>query len=288
MAVSFGAPSLDLTSVPSLLDISPPYKRYHLTNSSSGDESSGDLECGPGEIFPSDDDTDCTSERAFYPSEESSDAFSVKTPKNTPAGEVMTDGNEDHPELQRVGRLLIGKCCSKLCLRHLTATDIISAKVDYLSQTRSAQRTYLFSKLKENSSESGSSTITTKYFISGKEICEIAWAQIYDLSLRTLSRMLKQLADQEDGSHGNLGRRRVNTKAESVSSWMDAYFNLIGDKMPTKDQIHLPSWETQKDIYSRYAEDMNSRGMKEEDIAGISMFYKIWTEQFSNVIIPQV
>ena len=185
----------------------------------------------------------------------------MKTPENTPAGEVTTDNDtEDHPELQRIGRLLIRKCCSKLCLRHLTAADIISAEVDYLSQT-SAQRAYLFSKLKENTSESRSSTITTKYFISGKEICETAWAQIYGIS----SRMLKQLADQEDGSHGNLGKSRVNTKEESMSSWMDAYFNLIGDKMPTKDQIHLPSWETQKDIYSRHAEDMKSRGLKEED-----------------------
>ena len=199
-----------------------------------------------------------------------------------------TTDNGDHPELQSIGHLLIGKCCYKSCLRHLTATDIISAKVDYLSQTKSAQRAYLFSKLKEHTSESGSRTITTRYFISGKETCESAWAQIYGLSFRTLSRMLKQLADQEDGSHGNLGKKRVNTKAESVSSWMDAYFSLIGDKTPTKDQIHLPSWETRKDIYSRYAEDMNSHGLKEEDIAGSSMFCKIWTEQFSNVIIPQV
>ena len=205
------------------------------------------MECGgPGEIFPSDEeDSDCTSERAIYPSEESLDAFSVMTTKNAPAGEVSTTTDkEDHLELQRIGHLLIGKCCSKSCLRHLTATDIISAKVDRLSQTRSAQRAYLFSKLKEHTSESGSRTIITRYFISGKEKCESAWAQIYGLSLRTLSRMLKQLADQEDGSHGNLGKRRVNTKAESVSSWMNAYFNLIGDKMPTKDQIHLPSWET--------------------------------------------
>lgn len=174
MAGSLSSPSLDLTSVHlPLLDLSPPCKRYHLSDSSSGDESSGDLECRPGEIFPSDDGMDCTSEGAFYPSEESSNTFSVKTPKNMPA-EVTTD-NEDHPELQRIGCLLIEKCCSKLCLCHLTATDIISAKVDYLSQARSAQRAYLFSKLKENSSESGSSTITTKYFISGKEICETAW-----------------------------------------------------------------------------------------------------------------
>lgn len=78
--------------------------------------------------------------------------------------------------------------------------------------------------------------------------CETAWAQIYDISLQTLSRTLKQLADGEDISYGNLGRRKVNTKAESVSSWMDVYFNLIGDKMPTKDQIYLPSWETQSHL----------------------------------------
>ena len=75
---------------------------------------------------------------------------------------------------------------------------------------------------------------------------------------------------------------------ESVSAWMDAYFNLIGDKMPDKNQIHLPSWETQKDIYSYYIGDINDRGMSEEKIAGISAFCKIWTEQFSNVVIPQV
>ena len=126
MAGSLRVPSTSASS----LDLSPPCKRHYLFDSKmsfSGDD--GDLD----EIFPSDeDDTDCTSERAFYPS----DAFSVMTAKNTPADEVTTVAdNEDHPELQRIGCLLIGKCCSKLCLRNLTATDIISAKVDYLSQT---------------------------------------------------------------------------------------------------------------------------------------------------------
>ena len=53
---------------------------------------------GPGEIFLSDEeDSDCTSERAIYPSEESSDAFSIMTTKNAPAGEVSTTtDNEDH------------------------------------------------------------------------------------------------------------------------------------------------------------------------------------------------
>lgn len=43
-----------------------------------------------------------------------------------------------------------------------------------------------------------------------------------------------------------------------------------------------------KNIYSRYLQDMQKYGISEEEIAGISVFYKIWTEQFSNVVIPQV
>lgn len=152
------------------------------------------------------------------------------------------------------------------------------------------QRNYLFNKLKEGSCECNPKPgiVITKFYITGKEICGTAWAQIYDISSRTLSRMLKQLTDKEDDTRGNLGKRRVNTKAESVSAWMGAYFKLIGDRMPDKNQVHLPSWETQKDIYSRYLKDMKERGMSEEEIAGISMLYKIWTEQFSNVVIPQV
>lgn len=144
--------------------------------------------------------------------------------------------------------------------------------------------------MKESSSKCDlkSCKLTTKFFIAGKEVCESAWSQIYNVSSRTVLRMLKQLACGEEPLHGNSGKRRVNTKAESVSTWMNGYFNLIGDHMPDKDQIHLPSWESQKDIYSRYVGDMTKRGINEEEIAGISLFYKIWNEEFSNVVIPQV
>ena len=75
MARAPSSPSLRLTSAPSgSLGLSPPCKRYHLSDSFSSDESSCDVEYGgPSEIFPSDEnDTDCTSEMAIYPSEESS------------------------------------------------------------------------------------------------------------------------------------------------------------------------------------------------------------------------
>ena len=69
---------------------------------------------------------------------------------------------------------------------------------------------------------------------------------------------------------------------------MERYFNLIGDKMPDTKQIHLPSWETRKDIHTRYCQDMQLRGIEQEEISGSSTFYKVWTEQFTHVVIPEV
>ena len=33
---------------------------------------------------------------------------------------------------------------------------------------------------------------------------------------------------------------------------------------------------------------MTRRGISEEEVAGISIFYKAWTDNFSNVVISQV
>lgn len=269
--------------------ISPPSKRLRSDTSS---EEEIDL---PEAIFPSDEDCDTSMESCeiFYPSEESNlgplkvTEFTSSTENNHSKQQSIDEGDSEDHELKKIGRLLVGFCCDKLCLRHLTATDIISTKADYVSLTRSDQRLYLFNKIKEGSC-GFAGKVTTKFFIAGKEICASAWSQIYNVSSCTMYRIQKRLACGEEPSHGNLGKRRVNTKAESVSSWMDAYFNLIGDKMPHKNQLHLPSWETQKDIYYRYVGDMKKRGISEDEIAGISIFYKVWTDEFSNVVIPQV
>ena len=267
----------------------PPSKRYRFEPFSCEEESDF-----PDEIFPSEDESQSETEPsrdAFYPSEDSNLVsevdFLAKPSENSPTPMTNLHGplTEEATELTNIGQLLVSTCCNQLCLRHLTATDIISSKANFVSMTATQQKQYLFEKIKEGSCECDpkSGTVATKFFVAGKEICGTAWAQVYGISSRTLHRMLKQLANKEEATHGNVGKKRANTKAESVSAWMDAYFNLIGDKMPDKNQIHLPSWETRKDIYNRYFGDMKDRGMSEEEIAGISVFYKIWTDQFSNL-----
>ena len=54
---------------------------------------------------------------------------------------------------------------------------------------------------------------------------------------------------------------------------MERYFTLIGDKMPNTEQVHLPSWESRRDIYCRYKEDMSSQEMGSDTIS-LDMFLK--------------
>ena len=78
--------------------------------------------------------------------------------------------------------------------------------------------------------------------------------------------------------------KKTTLKCEEAKTWMSRYFKLIGDKIPTNGQIHLPSRDTQKNIYARYKDDMNRQKLEDGDIISLSMFYKIWQEDFSHVV----
>ena len=50
---------------------------------------------------------------------------------------------------------------------------------------------------------------------------------------------------------------------------MTRYFHLVGEKIPHKDQIHLPSWESQKDIYKS---DMQLQQIPKIEMVALSSF----------------
>lgn len=98
--------------------------------------------------------------------------------------------------------------------------------------------------------------------MGGKEVCKEIFCQVYSLSPKRLYRVRKAVSQgQVNAQHGNKGRKKVSTRVNEAKTWMERYFNLIGDKMPDKNQIHLPSWDKQIDIYQRFKDDMQKMGM---------------------------
>ena len=93
--------------------------------------------------------------------------------------------------------------------------------------------------------------------MSGKDVCRNSFSLIYGFSPKRLLRIKKKVTlGQHNLDHGNKGKRKHTIRGNEAKMWMERYFNLIGDKLPDRNQIHLPSWDNQKDIYQRYRDNM--------------------------------
>lgn len=237
--------------------------------------------------YPSQDSGQCFSPLAEVEnSNYSLDEPEVHTPE---IPDVMAEVTDSDGEREQVGALLVSRCCERQCLFHLTARDVLTARERYFSLKRNEQRQWLMDKVHENSHEIEKGKITVTFTLSGQDVCRASWCKVFKISERKISRLVKSVSSGTlVAEHGNKGKRRANTKSESAKAWMAKYFHLVGDKMPHKSQIHLPSWETQKDIYMRYTEDMTLQGIAASEIVSLSMFYKIWGENFAYVVIPEV
>ena len=192
-------------------------------------------------------------------------------------------------DLAEVSHILVSECCSEECLRKLCARDVIPIRQKMRSFGLNEKRQWMMDKVLENSQASDPGKINTKFLAAGREVCKSAWCTVHGVSSRQLSRVTQCVSlGQVTTEHGNKGKKRCNSKSSGAKAWMDRYFHLIGDKMPHNNQVHLPSWETQKDLFLRYESDMKQQGLQESDIVSLSTFYRIWNEDFPHVVIPEV
>ena len=164
--------------------------------------------------------------------------------------------------------------------------DVLTFRSQFQSMSPIQQRQWLSDRARENSSTVGGKMMT-KYYAYGKEVCQQAWRQVLSVSQRTILTTLVT-AESNVIQHGNKGKERPLVKTEDATAWMGRYFHLVGDHMPHNSQIHLQSWDSQKYVYERYKEDMSLQGYDENDIVSLRSFYCLWSENFHNVVIPEV
>ena len=172
---------------------------------------------------------------------------------------------------------------------HLTALDVINSTERYFSMPVNKQKQWLLDTINEHSHEILLREKSISFQIAGLKVCQASFCRVYSISEKRIRRVSQSVsAGQKIVEHGNKGKQKSNTKSDMAVAWMDRYFHLIGDNMPYKKQVHLLSWETQKDIYHIYCEDMKRQGVVETDILSFSLFYKVWKADFPSVVIPEV
>lgn len=150
------------------------------------------------------------------------------------------------------------------------------------------QRKWLTERIRDNTCVR-KDVVSTKFIVGGQNVCKKAWCRVYDVSEKRVSGIVSSISKGLLCSieHGNKGKKRPAERSEDAVAWMKRYFHLIGDHMPHNNQIHLPSWDTQKNVYERYKDDMAMQS-SESSVVSLRSFYRLWAEEFPNVVIPEV
>ena len=260
------------------------HKYYFVDTVNEADKVAG-LE-GPAVFFSSDSEESAAEEESADEFATSTEAAEVAVqPDHSTAQLICSD---EELERKALVTLFTSKCCSRDCLLHLTGHDIINTRRKVCDLSPNSKRQWLFDKVSDSSRLMGGKILTT-FNLAGQELCHTSFCLLYSVNSKRLYRVIKSISEGNvscENTHGNKGKKKKNTKSETTKIWMERYFHLIGDKMPHNNQIHLPSWETHKSIYERFREDMAIK--RTEEIVSLSMFYKLWHEEFSHVVIPEV
>ena len=168
-------------------------------------------------------------------------------------------------------------CGSKV--HHLSEMDIVIPNQRFQNMTCNNQRQWLIDYLHSNTSKESNQTI---FLISGKVVCQPVWLATLGISRSRFYEIRKAYlhgAMNMDQPAKQVPRR---AKTHKAISWMNSYFNQVGDHMPDKLAIHLPSFLTRSLVYERMKEDLGT------DTISSSHFHSLWMSDFSHVTIPKV
>lgn len=124
------------------------------------------------------------------------------------------------------------------------------------------------------------------YQVSGCEVCEMCFRLVYGIRYNRFKAIKARFLDGVViAEHGRYGTSCLTDSTIRVVSWLRSFFHKIGDRMPTKEQIHLPSCLTRADVYALAVDDLTQGGLQ---CCKRSTFYDVWKTNFPNVKIPKV
>ena len=178
------------------------------------------------------------------------------------------------------------QCCDRkdvTCFKLLSQSDIEQAREAFYTLSSETQQTqYVLDYMRQH--VRGDKYIL--YTIAGREVCETCFRMVYGIRYgRFYVMKTKFFRGILLNEHGRLGTSKVRESTIRVVSWLRMFASKVGDRMPTCDDIHLPSCLTKADVYAIAEDDLTQGGMKS---CGMSTFYTIWRQEFPNVKIPKV
>lgn len=176
-------------------------------------------------------------------------------------------------------------CCSRkrvTCFKKITQTSIENIQQEFYSLSETDQTQKVLNYMKYHGRLDG----TVLYSVGGEEVCEAAFRMVHGLRYNRFQTIkAKYASGVVIAQHGNLGKGQYSVSSIRAISWLRMFISKVGDCMPMKDEIHLPSCLTKADVYALAADELCQGSL---ECCGVSSFYNLWKAEFPNVKIPQV
>ena len=177
-------------------------------------------------------------------------------------------------------------CCDRsrvTCFKLLSQHHIESVRHEfYRSSTEVEQTQHIVSYMRQHCRDDRS----VLYTVAGNEVCETCFRLVYGIRYK---RFLAMKAKFQQGAviieHGRFGKGSYSSTTIRVVSWLRMFIDKVGDHMPAKTQIHLPSCLTKSDVYGLAVDDLSQGGL---ECCKKSTFYQVWHTEFPHVKIPKV
>ncbi len=182
--------------------------------------------------------------------------------------------------------LIAKHCCSRsvvTCFRKLSQVDIDTVRESFYSlETETAQNQVVLNYFGQHSS-CGSAVL---YTVAGKTVCESCWRLVYGLRFNKFSSLKQKFAaGVVHVEHGRQGLLQPRDRTLRATSWLRVFVDKVGDRMPMRSALHLPSCLTKADVYGLACDDLTQGDMQ---CCSISTFYDVWLKEFPHVHIPKV
>ena len=188
--------------------------------------------------------------------------------------------------------LLSSACCDNRCLAQLSVLEIEKVRKTFKERTQEEQKQFLLDSalLLTSTSPTSISPMSSEptMMLEGKHICKDAFVKCLSISQKRYRNVISLYRSGVSKAKRKTPVRSEQTKCSEAKAWMKAYFDLIGDRMPHIQRIHLPQFLTKNDIYIRMKRELREQGLNEKEIISLSTFYRFWKTNFREVLIPQV
>lgn len=178
------------------------------------------------------------------------------------------------------------RCCDRkqvTCFKRLSQSDIEQVREEFYTLSTETQQTqHLLEYMRQHAHRNK----PILYTVAGQEVCETCFRMVYGVRYNRFCVIKAKFADGIlVTEHGRLGAGQTGECTVRAVSWLRIFVKKVGDRMPTSEDIHLPSCLTKADVFALAEDDLTQGGMK---CCAMSTFYQIWKDEFPNVKIPKV